>query len=190
MMIIDKPIEEHPFKPFIPENATILIIGSFPGREQTRGKQNSDEWFYGAKRNYFWKIISSVYQIPIKTKEDKQNLFNKFGIGITDIFQKNQRINETNYDTDLHVLENNEKEIKSILQNHKINIILFTSIFVQEYFLKYFPEVKNYSCLLSPSPSANRPLAKSIEFLNFKQENPNSNTIDFRINQYKQLLNV
>ena len=31
-------IETHPFKPFIPTNATILIIGSFPGRDIIRKK--------------------------------------------------------------------------------------------------------------------------------------------------------
>lgn len=56
-------IETHPFIPFVPENATILILGSFPGKEQTQTEPGAEQWFYGAKRNQFWNIISSIYII-------------------------------------------------------------------------------------------------------------------------------
>lgn len=194
MTIIDKPIEKHPFDPFIPENATTLIVGSFPGRDQTQLKEvgtgDNDQWFYGAKRNLFWKIISSVYNVQLTCKDDKQNLFSKYGIAVTDIYLRVQRIKETNFDTDLHIVENNEPAIRLILQNHKISTILFTSKFVEERFLAMFPDAKNYACLLSPSPSANKSIFKSGAFVNFKKDNPNSNTIDFRVYQYKQLLKV
>jgi len=84
-------IESHPFSLFIPENATALILGSFPGREQTQTECDNDQWFYGAKRNQFWKIISSVYNTDLLCKEDKQQIFQKFGIGITDILLKVRR---------------------------------------------------------------------------------------------------
>jgi hypothetical protein len=32
-------IETHPFKPYVPRNATVLIIGSFPGRDMTQKNQ-------------------------------------------------------------------------------------------------------------------------------------------------------
>jgi len=183
-------IEIHPFSPYIPDNVTTLIIGSFPGREQTQNAIDNDQWFYGAKRNQFWTIISAVYNTPLTTKEDKQKLFNKMGIGIADIFLRVRRKNESNSDKDLDVIENNNQALKLIIQNHKINTILFTSKFVEEHFTTFFPDIKNYSCLLSPSPSANIPISKSNEFVKFKKENPNGNTIDFRVFQYKQLLKV
>ena len=145
-------IEIHPFDPFIPENATILILGSFPGREQTQSPPNIDQWFYGAKRNQFWKIISAVYNTELITKEDKQQLFKKFGIGITDILLKVRRKNNSNLDNNLEIIEYNDKAIKSILKSSKIDSIFFTSKYVEKHFYLLFPETKNAEYLPSPSP--------------------------------------
>lgn len=183
-------IEEHPFEAFVPKNATILIVGSFPGKEQTNKNADPDQWFYGAKRNQFWKILSAAYNLELKTKEDKQNLFRNFGIGITDILLKIQRKNNSNLDNNLVIKETNEKKIKKILEDNNITRILFTSKYVEILFLKYFPDTKNYSCLLSPSGGANIPISKSEEYITYKKENPGKNTIDFRIHQYKLLINL
>lgn len=145
-------IETHPFDPFIPDNATTLILGSFPGREQTQTKSDNNQWFYGAKRNQFWKIISSVYNTNLLCKVEKQQLFSKFGIGITDILLKVRRKNNTNLDDNLEIIEYNDKAIKSILENSKIKSIFFTSKYVEKHFYKLFPDIKNAEYLPSPSP--------------------------------------
>ncbi|MBK6836088.1 MAG: hypothetical protein IPG89_18180 [Bacteroidetes bacterium] len=54
MTIINMEFEEHPFQPFVPDNASTLIIGSFPGMEQIKNKDNPEEWFYSAVDNLFW----------------------------------------------------------------------------------------------------------------------------------------
>jgi hypoxanthine-DNA glycosylase len=145
-------IEIHPFDPFIPDNATTLILGSFPGREQTQTNSDDDQWFYGATRNQFWKIISAVYNTDLLCKTDKQQLFEKFGIGITDILLKVRRKNNSNLDDNLEIIEYNNKAIKTILENSKIKSIFFTSKFVGIHFYKLFPEIKNAEYLPSPSP--------------------------------------
>lgn len=145
-------IETHPFKAFIPENVVVLIVGSFPGREVTHKILSDDEWFYGSKRNQFWKIISGVYGTALETKEDKQSLFQKHGIGIVDIFLKVKRKDNTNMDSSLKVVEYNNMEIKKILEKHSIKAIFFTSKFVEKQFLSLFPSVKNGESLPSPSP--------------------------------------
>ena len=145
-------IENHPFEPFIPENATVLIVGSFPGREQTQGYVDDEQWFYGAKRNQFWKIISAVYQTELLCKADKQNLFNKYGIGITDILLKVRRKNNSNLDDNLEIVEYNDKAIKEIFRKSNIKSIYFTSKFVGKHFNKLFPEIENVEFLPSPSP--------------------------------------
>jgi len=145
-------IEIHPFDPFIPENATTLILGSFPVREQTQTSPDIDQWFYGAKRNQFWKIISAVYNTDLISKADKQQLFKKFGIGITDILLKVRRKNNSNLDNNLEIIEYNDKAIKTILKNSKIKSIFFTSKFVEKHFYQLFPEIKNAEYLPSPSP--------------------------------------
>ena len=59
-------IETHRFVPYIPANATVLIVGSFPGRDITQKKLSKGDWFYGTKRNQFWDTISGVYNIELK----------------------------------------------------------------------------------------------------------------------------
>ena len=55
-------------------------------------------------------------------------------------------------DSNLEVIEFNDKAIKTILQNPNIKSIFFTSKFVEKEFMKLFPEMKIGECLPSPSP--------------------------------------
>ena len=147
-----KKIERHPFEPFVPKNASILILGSFPGREQTDGKPDSEQWYYGAKRNQFWEIISEVYNTELLSKNDKQNLFNKYGIGITDIILSVIRKNNNNLDENLEIIEYNDKIIREIINSSNIKTIFYTSKFVGKHFSKLFPDIKFIEYLPSPSP--------------------------------------
>jgi hypoxanthine-DNA glycosylase len=145
-------IETHPFTAFIPENVTVIIVGSFPGREITHKILDENEWFYGAKRNQFWKIISGVYQQDLTTKTEKQSLFKKHGIGIVDLFLKVKRKAGNNMDQNLEVVEYNDKAIKKILADHPVQKIFFTSRFVEKAFHNLFPGIKTGESLPSPSP--------------------------------------
>jgi len=145
-------IETHPFEPFIPDNIQTLIIGSFPGREQTQILLDETHWYYGSKRNQFWTILSGVYGIPLNTKAERITLFSEAGIGITDILLKVKRTKNTNLDENLEIIEYNKKNLESIFKKHNIKNILFTSKFVEKHFKKCFPDIKNTDCLPSPSP--------------------------------------
>lgn len=145
-------IEVHPFEPFIPDGAKYLIIGSFPGKEQTQHKLSDDAWLYGAKRNMFWKILEQVYNISLPDKISKQNLFRKTKTAIADIILKAVRKESTNSDSNLHIIEYNQKAIELILQQNHIVTIYFTSRFVEKLFKKLFPGINNTIVLPSPSP--------------------------------------
>lgn len=145
-------IETHPFEPFVPDNTTTLILGSFPDKERTQGNINSESWFYVAKRNRFWDIISQVYETPLKSKNEKQELFKKKGIAITDILLKVRRKNDSNLDDNLEIIELNDLAIKEILTNNKISSISFTSKYVENQFKKRFPAIPFAEYLPSPSP--------------------------------------
>jgi G:T/U-mismatch repair DNA glycosylase len=67
----DERIEIHPFTAFIPEEIEYLIIGSFPGKGQTDLQLSKHHWFYGAKRNLFWKIMEQVYETPLQDTTSK-----------------------------------------------------------------------------------------------------------------------
>jgi hypoxanthine-DNA glycosylase len=145
-------IETHPFKPYVPRNATVLIIGSFPGRDITQSHMHSDAWFYGTRRNQFWDIISSVYGVELKSTKEKKELFDKVGIAIADIFLTARRKIENNSDSSLDVISYNDEALGKILKNRSFKSIFFTSKFVEKHFLKVFPGTNNGECLPSPSP--------------------------------------
>ena len=48
-------VEVHPFGAFVPRNIKVLIVGSFPGKEQTQGAIDESQWFYGAPETSFGK---------------------------------------------------------------------------------------------------------------------------------------
>lgn len=72
-------IEIHPFGNFVPQNARYLILGSFTGKQE-----DGYDWFYCSKRNQFWPILEVVYGIKLQNKTEKQKLFNRLGVAITD----------------------------------------------------------------------------------------------------------
>lgn len=187
MSITEQNIETHPFDYFLPDNPRILVVGSFPGWEQVKNCEG--EWFYTAKRNQFWSILSAVYEIDLLTVESKKRLCEKEGIAITDIFhQVIRRKPESNLDKFLEPVKYNDDRIKWILDNSKIRLILFTSHFVEKKFFERLPEIKNTQCLPSPSRAANIPISKSEEYKNYLIENPDGKTFSFKVFKYKKLL--
>ena len=185
--MIMNEIETHPFPPFIPENASTLIVGSFPGREQVANKENQEEWFYGAVDNLFWPILSEAFETDLTTRKQKETFFANKGIAITDIFTLVTRKEKSNLDRYLTDVEYN-KEIKTIIEKSGIKKLFFTSKFVEKHFLKEFPQITFGVCLPSPSRAANIPISISNDYKSYKEDNPNGNTRTFRVFKYNQLL--
>ena len=50
-------IENHPFPPFIPEGAKILIMGTFPPQP----KRWNMNFYYPNRTNDFWKIMGLIF---------------------------------------------------------------------------------------------------------------------------------
>jgi hypoxanthine-DNA glycosylase len=144
-------LETHPFEAFIPNNIKFLIVGSFPGKDQTGRELDDTHWFYGAPRNQLWKILEIVYGRPLRNRKDKQQLFQEAGIGMTDVIKTCIRTEGTNMDENLEVKEYNKDEIESILILHHPKV-LFTSRFVEKEFKRLFPAYINTDILPSPSP--------------------------------------
>lgn len=51
------PIEIHPFPPFIPEGARVLIMGTFPPQP----KRWSMDFYYPNRTNDFWPMMSLIF---------------------------------------------------------------------------------------------------------------------------------
>jgi hypoxanthine-DNA glycosylase len=144
-------VETHPFEAFIPKHITCLIVGSFPGKEQTQCIPDETDWFYGAPKNQLWKVLEIVYGRELKDRQQKQQLFEEAGIGMTDIIKSCVRLEGTNLDDNLEIKEYNKGVIEAILKKHEPKV-LFTSRFVEKEFKKIFPGYKNSDILPSPSP--------------------------------------
>ncbi len=146
-------LEIHPFGDFVPSNAKYLILGSFPGKIQSK----DNDWFYGSPGNQFWPIIEKVYGNKLSLKRDKQKLFSKLGIAVSDIIYQCERKRGSNLDNNLINIVYNIEGINVILKSKEIEKIYFTSKFVEKKFRKVFNYIvlENTEIYLTtlPSPS-------------------------------------
>ena len=51
------PIENHPLEPFLPGNAVLLMLGSFPPQK----KRWSMDFFYPNLQNDMWRIFGLIF---------------------------------------------------------------------------------------------------------------------------------
>lgn len=133
---------KHPFEPYIPENATKLIIGTIPParfcfNENSEKGQLLDEdidFYYGSKDNKFWTILGELFNLDYLDVDgiiQKRKAFLKEQkIGITDIINICERENKSALDTKLNITE--LKDITRLLiDNTSIDTLIYTSEFVK-----------------------------------------------------------
>lgn len=114
-------IESHPFEPWLPKNARLLMLGTFPPAP----KRWCMEWYYPNFTNDMWRIFgylffddknhfvdlaSKTYRLP----ELKRFLAEK-GIAIFDTCQRIRRTKGTASDKDLEVVE--EADLDGMLRS-------------------------------------------------------------------------
>ncbi|SDL56406.1 G/U mismatch-specific uracil-DNA glycosylase [Salinimicrobium catena] len=212
----------HPYSPFIPENATKLIVGTLPPpRFTSRELREGDvDFCYGSRDGLLWQVIDRVFDLDLSfetteeaVKERKQFLRNK-GIGICDTVESCRR--EKIDASDLGMQEVELRDLISILKRHeKIDTLLFTGgnskngpeFFFRRHLKEYGLSLKvvsnqvprvhqfvldgraiNTVSLTAPSGSANRAIGSMQLYKDLKKQNPEFNTIDFRVLQYRQFL--
>lgn len=58
---------QHPFPPYIPANATKLIVGTLPPPRFTTGdlKAGDVNFCYGSRDGQLWQIISRIYDLNL-----------------------------------------------------------------------------------------------------------------------------
>lgn len=167
-------LEIHPWINFPKVNgsSTKLILGSFPPprfTEQVRKLENMDiDFFYGSYENSFWELFFES-QNKQRAKHDYTKAFIKNFLeenhwAISDIVLKTHRAKKNSAsDNYLRVKEYNTSVISEIIDNNPIQVIFFTSRWVQERFEKNIePCLKKTSftkkTLISPSRSGFRRL--------------------------------
>ena len=104
-------IEEHPLQPFLPQNARMLFLGSFPP-PKTRW---SMDWFYPNWINNFWRIQGVIhfddknfFEIKGEKRFDKERIMSfceEKGMAFFDTARKVCRLKDNADDNFLDILE-------------------------------------------------------------------------------------
>lgn len=92
-------LHNHPYPPFIPENATKLIVGTLPPPRFSTGQllEKDVDFCYGSYYNSLWLYIDKIHNLNLRydnsdeaIQQRKQFLIAK-GIGVCDIVQSAER---------------------------------------------------------------------------------------------------
>ena len=105
------PVEEHPLEPFLPANAKLLMLGSFPPQK----KRWSMDFFYPNLQNDMWRIFGLIFfedkdhfLFPNKKAFDKERLIeflSEKGIALYDTASSVRRLQDNASDKFLEVVE-------------------------------------------------------------------------------------
>lgn len=212
---------KHPYRPFIPETATKLIVGTLPPPRFTTGalKEGDVDFCYGSRDGLLWPILDKLFDLGLKFErtaeaiEQRERFLIERGIGICDMVESSRR--EKIDASDLGMKEVEMRNLIQILRDHpNIDTLLFTGgnskngpeYFFRKHLKESGEEIKlkvisdkiprvhqfnldgrliNTVSLTAPSGSANRAIGGMDSYKSTKLKNPEFNTIDFRVLQYK-----
>ncbi|MCM1076680.1 MAG: uracil-DNA glycosylase family protein [Bacteroides sp.] len=112
------PLERHPFPPFIPRNAKVLIMGTFPPKPI----RWSMEFYYPNKTNDFWKVMGIIFyddmnhfKLPDGTFDEQaiRKFLSEKGIALHDTGAAIRRLKDNASDKFLEIVE--PVDLKSLL---------------------------------------------------------------------------
>ena len=117
-MLTTPKIERHPLQPFLPDNARLLMLGSFPPPQE----RWCMDFFYPNPQNDMWRIIGQVFFADkqhfvngkVFNREEIVSFCRKKGIAIFDTAQSVRRLQGNAADEHLEIVE--QTDIAAILQ--------------------------------------------------------------------------
>lgn len=105
------PVENHPLEPFLPSNAALLMLGSFPPQQ----KRWSMDFFYPNLQNDMWRIFGLIFfenkdhfLLPHKKAFDKEGIISflqEKGIALYDTASAVRRLQDNASDKFLEIVE-------------------------------------------------------------------------------------
>ena len=141
------------FAPAYYENSKVLILGSFPSV-----KSRKNEFYYGNSQNRFWRVVSSYFgkEVP-KTNGEKLAFLKKTKLALWDIVTECEIVGSQ----DATIKNFKVADIKTLLQNSKIEFIILNGSKAFEIFEKYYGDLEiPYIRLPSTSPANTRFIEK------------------------------
>ncbi len=212
---------KHPYKPFIPQNATKLIVGTLPPPRFSIGnlKKGDVNFCYGSVDGQLWKILNEIFSLELLFEntdlaiKQRKDFLIENKIGICDIVESCERkkIDASDLGMDnielrdmLFYLKKNPTVTTLLLtggnskngpeyhlrkQLKEKNIILIPVLEetpkIHEFRMNETRIIKVIS-LTAPTGTANRAVGSNPQYKLLKKQNPNFNTFDFRVLQYKK----
>lgn len=105
------PIEEHPLSPFLPTNARVLMLGSFPPKKEKWGMN----FYYPNFQNDMWRIMGLLFfndkyyflDSSLVSFHQKRimNFLSEKGIAVGDSAKKVRRLQDNASDKFLEIIE-------------------------------------------------------------------------------------
>ncbi|MCP9201382.1 uracil-DNA glycosylase family protein [Gramella sp. GC03-9] len=213
---------KHPFPPFIPENATKLIVGTLPPPRFTKRKLREDDvdFCYGSGDGLLWKVLDRIFDLDLKFEntqeavEQRKEFLRSRGLGICDVVESSRREKVDASDLGMQKVELRDM-IAILRKNPKVDTLLFTGgnskngpeYFFRRYLKEHEEEIRmklisktsprihqfildgraiKTVSLVAPSGAANISIGSSQLYKELKKKNPEFNTLDFRVLQYKE----
>lgn len=149
------------FPPLIAKEPYIMILGSMPSVTSLDKHE-----YYGFKHNRFWKIMHHIFQMPIATYEEKQEIILQHHILLWDVIGKCER--EGSLDSNIKNEEVND--IATLVQEYpSIQMIVCNGRKSYDLYQKHFSQLP-ISCIYLPSTSnANRSINEEMLFMKWEQ---------------------
>ncbi|MBR1937499.1 MAG: DNA-deoxyinosine glycosylase [Spirochaetales bacterium] len=135
----------HPIPPLFSSSSRILILGSFPSI-----KSREEGFFYTHRMNRFWKVISTILNRDTpETIEEKKDLILSSNLALWDVIASCEITGSS--DSSIRSVEAND--LRSVLDNSKIEVIFTNGRKAYELYGRYIEPVIGRKAVLLPSTS-------------------------------------
>ena len=126
-------LHQHPYRPFIPQNATKLIVGTLPPPRFSQGQllERDVNFCYGSRNGQLWPILDSIFDLNLKYEtteiaiQQRKEFLTERQIGICDIVEncKREKIDAS----DLGMQQVRLRNLIGYLKEHTtVDTLLFT----------------------------------------------------------------
>lgn len=139
------------FKPIIPKDARLLILGTMPSVESL-----NQSFYYAHPRNAFWPIMQQLLKLELVTESDKRLALQNAGVLLWDVLRTCER--EGSLDSAIKQPEANDFEWV-FSEYPQINVVAFNGKAAEALFKKQvvkkqnLPDNLTYLSLPSTSPA-------------------------------------